>query len=128
MIGVILPPSAGGALANLGLTIAGKAPVNLNFTAGGDALASAIEQCGIRTILTSKAFLAKTGVEERAGMVFLEDVLASAGAIAKVWAMLKARLAPAWAISEKSIARPAGYGDFFERQHRRAQGRDAFAL
>ena len=37
--------------------------MNLNFTAGREAMASAVEQCGIRTILTSKAFLAKAKIE-----------------------------------------------------------------
>ena len=59
MIGVLLPSSVGGALANLGITLAGRVPVNLNFTAGKAAMESAVEQCGIRTILTSRMFLAK---------------------------------------------------------------------
>ncbi len=55
MIGLLLPSSVGGALANIATLMAGKIPVNLNFTAGKEAMASAVEQCGIRTILTSKA-------------------------------------------------------------------------
>src|SRR5262249_6639076 len=34
MVGVLLPPTAAGALANLGIALAGRVPVNLNFTAG----------------------------------------------------------------------------------------------
>ena len=94
MIGVLLPPSAGGALANMGLTLAGRVPVNLNFTAGKEAMASAIEQCGIRTIVTSKLFLTKAKIEAMDGMVFLEDVLAGVGGFAKAWALARARIAP----------------------------------
>jgi acyl-[acyl-carrier-protein]-phospholipid O-acyltransferase/long-chain-fatty-acid--[acyl-carrier-protein] ligase len=91
MVGVLLPSSVGGALANLGITLAGKAPVNLNFTAGKAAMESAVEQCGIRTILTSRMFLAKAKLEEMPGMVFLEDVLKKQN---KIRAFLLARFAP----------------------------------
>ena len=43
--------------------------MNLNFTAGREAMASAIGQCGIRTIVTSKVFLAKAKFEAMEGMV-----------------------------------------------------------
>jgi len=100
MIGVLLPPSAGGALANMGLTLAGRVPVNLNFTAGHAAMASAIEQCKIRSIITSKLFLAKAKIEATEGMVYLEDVLARVGRFEKVWAIARARIAPVRALLE----------------------------
>ncbi len=91
MIGILLPSSVGGCLANLGITMAGKVPVNLNFTAGASAMRSAVEQCGITTILTSRVFLAKAKIEPMEGMVFVEDVLKSGN---KVRAFLTARFAP----------------------------------
>ncbi len=96
MMGVLLPPSIGGSLANIGITLAGKVPVNLNFTAGREAMAGAIEQCQIRTVVTSKVFLTKAKVDEMDGMVFIEDILAEVGRPQKLWALLQARLAPAW--------------------------------
>ena len=75
MVGLLLPSSVGGALANIAVLLAGKVPVNLNFTAGPTAMATAIEQCGIRTLLTSRRFLARAKLEEIEGMVFLEEVL-----------------------------------------------------
>src|SRR5205823_14335263 len=75
MIGVMLPACVAGAVTNLAIGLAGRVPVNLNFTAGRDALDSAIEQCGIRTIFTSKQFLAKGKIEQRPGMIFVEDIL-----------------------------------------------------
>ena len=36
-------------------------------------MAAAVEQCRIRTIVTSKAFLAKAKIERMDGMVFVED-------------------------------------------------------
>jgi acyl-[acyl-carrier-protein]-phospholipid O-acyltransferase/long-chain-fatty-acid--[acyl-carrier-protein] ligase len=95
MVGVLLPASIGGALANIGVTMAGRVPVNLNFTAGPEAMASAIEQCGIRTIVTSKALLAKAKIEPMEGAIFLEDVLAGTSKVQKARAWLLARWMPA---------------------------------
>ena len=74
-IGLLLPASVGGALANVGTALAGKTSVNLNFTAGRDQMASAIEKCGIKTILTSRKFIARADIAPMDGMVFLEDVM-----------------------------------------------------
>ena len=74
-VGLLLPASVGGALANVATSLAGKVPVNLNFTAGHDAMAAAIERCGISTILTARSFIAKAGIETIDGMVFVEDFL-----------------------------------------------------
>ena len=65
----------GGALANLGVTLAGKTAVNLNFTAGEGDIKHAIERCGIATILSSRAFIEKAKLPEFPGIVYLEDVL-----------------------------------------------------
>ncbi len=91
MIGLMLPSSVGGALANIGVTLAGKTTVNLNFTAGKESIDSAIAQCGLKTILTSKVFLAKAKMDELPGMVFLEDLTLGN----KVLTFLRARVTPA---------------------------------
>ena len=98
MVGVLLPPSIGGALANIGALLAGKVPVNLNYTAGREAMASAIDQCGIGTILTSPIFLAKAKLDElgeREGMVFLEEVMKEITPLQKVLTTALALLLPA---------------------------------
>jgi acyl-[acyl-carrier-protein]-phospholipid O-acyltransferase/long-chain-fatty-acid--[acyl-carrier-protein] ligase len=98
-IGVMLPASVGGALVNVGATLAGVMPVNLNFTAGREAILSAIAQCGIRTVVTSRQFLAKAKIETMDGMVFLEDVLAGIGTWEKLRALAAARFVPARRLS-----------------------------
>ena len=95
MIGLLLPPSAGGAIANAGLTLAGRVPVNLNFTAGREAMKSAVEQCEIRTVVTSKTFLEKAKIDAPEGAVYMEDLLGRAGGAEKAWAAIEARLMPA---------------------------------
>lgn len=54
-IGVVLPPGKGGLVANLAVILAGKIPVNLNFTSLREAVESAIEQAGLRTTITAHA-------------------------------------------------------------------------
>jgi acyl-[acyl-carrier-protein]-phospholipid O-acyltransferase/long-chain-fatty-acid--[acyl-carrier-protein] ligase len=101
LVGVLLPPSTGGALANIGITLAGKVPVNLNFTAGAEAMAAAIEQCRIGKVVTSKIFLTKAKIEPMDGAVFIEDIFAKAGKFQKVLAAVRARLTPARMLSCK---------------------------
>jgi acyl-[acyl-carrier-protein]-phospholipid O-acyltransferase/long-chain-fatty-acid--[acyl-carrier-protein] ligase len=93
-IGLLLPTSVGGALANFGVTLAGRAAVNLNFTAGEQNCRAAIELCGIRTVLTSRKFLEKANLPVWSEMVYLEDLLTRFTPGAKLRAMLAARFAP----------------------------------
>ncbi len=60
---------------------------------------SAIDRCGIRTIVTSKVFLAKAKIAPFEGMVYLEDILAAIGKWAKLKALWPRRLAPAFTLS-----------------------------
>lgn len=99
-IGVLLPASVGGALANIATAIAGKTSVNLNFTAGREAMTAAIEKCGITTILTSRKFVAKAEIEPLPGMVFLEDVLPAFSPLAKAATLAIAFLLPAAVLSK----------------------------
>jgi acyl-[acyl-carrier-protein]-phospholipid O-acyltransferase/long-chain-fatty-acid--[acyl-carrier-protein] ligase len=94
-IGLLLPASVGGALANVATSLAGKAPVNLNFTAGKDAMADAVDQCGITTIITSRTFLSKIGLDPSDNMLFLEDTLKQFGTFARLRMLVTAFLLPA---------------------------------
>ena len=60
-VGIVLPPGAGGAIANLACVLAGKTPVNLNFTSGRAASESAIRQAGMRTVMSAQAMEEKVG-------------------------------------------------------------------
>ncbi|MDQ6861879.1 MAG: AMP-binding protein, partial [Verrucomicrobiota bacterium] len=53
-IGIVLPPGKGGVIANVAVVLAGKIPVNLNFTAGREAIESAQKQAEIRTIISAR--------------------------------------------------------------------------
>ncbi len=95
-IGILLPASAGGALANLAVTLLGKTSVNLNFTASREAFASAIKQCDLKHLITAHAFLEKFPnlPLPAEGVVCLEDLTGGLSAAEKITALLKARLLP----------------------------------
>jgi len=95
MIGVYLPPCVQAAIANIAIMIAGRVPVNLNFTSGKSSLDSAISQCGIETTITSKAFLEKLGdSNELPGPLYCEEIFGSAGAVEMLKHFLAAFLLP----------------------------------
>lgn len=110
-VGLLLPPSVGGALANLALSLLGKIPVNLNYTVSETSLRSAVKQCGITTILTSRAFMEKLPTLPHIdGMMPLEDIVPSITGRDKLIALIRARLLPARALCRRggfSPDRPA---------------------
>jgi len=56
-IGIVLPSGKAAMLANLGVLLAGKVPVNLNFTAGRASVQGAIRIAGLRHAITAEAFM-----------------------------------------------------------------------
>jgi len=74
MVGIILPPSVGGALVNYAAMLMGKVPVNLNYTVSNETLASCARQCNLKTIITARAFLEKVRVEPPGEVIFIEDI------------------------------------------------------
>jgi hypothetical protein len=57
-------------------------------------MVSAIAQCGIRTILTFKLFLAKAKLEPVDGMIYLEDILRQFSSTQKLFTAAAAFLLP----------------------------------
>jgi acyl-[acyl-carrier-protein]-phospholipid O-acyltransferase/long-chain-fatty-acid--[acyl-carrier-protein] ligase len=95
MVGLLLPPSVGGALTNYALMLLGRIPVNLNYTASSEVIASCAAQCDIEVVITSKAFVErfpKLAIPGRT--LFLEDALASPRSTEKLVAMLCAFTLP----------------------------------
>jgi acyl-[acyl-carrier-protein]-phospholipid O-acyltransferase/long-chain-fatty-acid--[acyl-carrier-protein] ligase len=58
-IGIVLPPGIGAIIVNLACILAGKTPVNLNFTIGRSANESCIGQAEIKTVITAKQLTEK---------------------------------------------------------------------
>ncbi|HSV43232.1 MAG TPA: acyl-[ACP]--phospholipid O-acyltransferase [Candidatus Bathyarchaeia archaeon] len=94
MVGVLLPSSVMASLVNGACFMAGKIPVNLNFTASAESLASAIRQCEMTRIITSRKFLSKLGMAEDERMMFVEDLNGKISTKDKVFWVLLALVMP----------------------------------
>jgi acyl-[acyl-carrier-protein]-phospholipid O-acyltransferase/long-chain-fatty-acid--[acyl-carrier-protein] ligase len=96
MVGLWLPPGAPAALANIALALLGKVSVNLNYTSSADVVQSAIRQCSLRHILTSKRFTHRIPLEAGPDVeqVYLEEVNAQITGWQKVRTSLCAMLLP----------------------------------
>ena len=106
-IGILLPPSVAAVMANLAVTLAGKTPVNLNYTASSQARAYAVDCCRIQTVIASKSFIGK--VDDAAslpGLIFLEDIKQKISSSDKFKAYLKACLVPASLIANERSHNP----------------------
>ncbi|MGA3008364.1 MAG: AMP-binding protein, partial [Opitutaceae bacterium] len=79
-VGIVLPPGAGGAIANLAVVFAGKIPVNLNFTAGSATLVSSLQIAEVDTVITAEAMRARVpAFPWPARTLDLREELAAAG-------------------------------------------------
>lgn len=102
-VGILLPPSVAGFTANIALTLLGKVPVNLNYTASQDAFRSALEQADISCVVTSRKVLERLPdlpLPEK--LILLEEAMAGLGSIERLAALLAARLSPRAALCDSN--------------------------
>ncbi len=97
IVGVMLPNANGAAVTFMALQAGGRVPAMLNFTAGAINLVAACETAKISLVLTSRAFVDKANlapiveaIATVAGIVWLEDMRASATRVDKLRAALTA--------------------------------------
>ena len=95
MLGVLVPPSVGGALVNLAATLMGRVPVNLNYTANNEVINSCAHQCNLQTVVTSRAFMERfPNITIPGRALLLEEVLDKPRLTEKLIALLFAWLLP----------------------------------
>ncbi|MEY4033020.1 MAG: hypothetical protein RL492_214 [Verrucomicrobiota bacterium] len=58
-VAIVLPPGIAAAVANLACVLAGKTPVNLNFTLGREQVQSCLRRAEVDLVITAEAFKAK---------------------------------------------------------------------
>jgi acyl-[acyl-carrier-protein]-phospholipid O-acyltransferase/long-chain-fatty-acid--[acyl-carrier-protein] ligase len=112
-VGLLLPTSSGGIIANLSVLLLGKTLVNLNYTASLSALEGAVDRADIRSIYTSRKFIRKLeqrGIDlqpllDRVKVFYLEDLKQQLGRYEKLAIYLAVRLLPAWLV-RRLFSRP----------------------
>ena len=111
VLGVLLPNTVAAVGTLLGLSAMGRVPAMLNYSAGSDAVATAIAASGIRTVVTSRKFVETARLERllrvlaTVRVVFLEDLRAEIGVSDKLWLV-------AWALwAPRRVARRTDHSD-----------------
>ncbi|MBN1541118.1 AMP-binding protein [candidate division KSB1 bacterium] len=98
-IGVMIPTSAGAMLTTMGVVMAGKTPVMINYSTGAAENAEyAQAKCGFKTIITSRALLEKIRCRLVPGMIFIEDIMESLKPAEKLRAALLSKYPVSWII------------------------------
>ncbi len=99
-LGVMLPNAAGAVVTFMALQAFGRVPAMLNFSAGAEAMLAACAAAQVQVVLSSRAFVerGKLGpvvarMERQVRFVWLEDVRAQFGLIAKLRGWIDARRA-----------------------------------
>ncbi|BBB25745.1 acyl-[ACP]--phospholipid O-acyltransferase [Amphritea japonica] len=105
-LGLLLPTSTAGAIANLAGLVAGRTLVNLNFTASESSQLAALEQAEVETILTAHKFVSKLkarGIDpeplfEGRQVIYMEDVKAAVSKAEGLSVMLLVSLLPGFVL------------------------------
>jgi acyl-[acyl-carrier-protein]-phospholipid O-acyltransferase / long-chain-fatty-acid--[acyl-carrier-protein] ligase len=108
VIGIALPASSAGVIANLAALALGKTVVNLNYTAGTEALRASVALAGIRHVITAERFLRRL---EQRGIILavalpevtlhrMEDLRASFGRSTALTRLALVSVLPRWALQQ----------------------------
>lgn len=105
-VGLLLPTGAAGTLTNLAALLCNKTVVHLNYTASPEAIASAIQQSGLKTLYTSQRFIDKLkrkGIDldvvlQNTQLIEMEELSANISPLERGFWWLTSTLLPAWCI------------------------------
>ncbi|QID16739.1 bifunctional acyl-ACP--phospholipid O-acyltransferase/long-chain-fatty-acid--ACP ligase [Nitrogeniibacter mangrovi] len=106
-VGLLLPNLAPTLGLVFGLGAFGRTPAMLNYTAGTEAMQAACTAAQIRTVISSRAFVAQAKLEDKLAALegvrvcYLEDLRAEMSWLDKLWLML-------WALPFPRLATRAG--------------------
>jgi len=101
-VAIVLPPGKAGLIANLAVIFAGKIPVNFNFTAGPDAVRSAIRQSGVDRFITADPFVRRVPTfpwPPNRDLIFIERAMPSLKKKIILWAVIS-KILPAKLINK----------------------------
>ena len=100
-VGILLPPSVGGVIANTAVAACNRISVNLNYTLTNQGINYCIKDSGIKHVITSKRVMDKMNFDLDAEVVYLEDLKEQASLIDKIGSLINAYLIPAGIIERK---------------------------
>lgn len=86
-IGICLPPSIAASILNHSALLAGKVPVNLNYTASPEIIAKICDDAGIKIVLSSKEFMEKAKLTLPGNVILLEELATNVTPALRRWAL-----------------------------------------
>ncbi len=92
-VGILIPPSCGGAIVNAVMPLVGRIGVNLNYTLTKKEMEYCIAECGIKHVLTTRRVVEKLDLQLD-NMVFLDDLRPKVSTLDKVAAALQTFVMP----------------------------------
>jgi acyl-[acyl-carrier-protein]-phospholipid O-acyltransferase/long-chain-fatty-acid--[acyl-carrier-protein] ligase len=106
-VGLVVPTSTGGAIANMATLTLGKTLVNLNYSSGVESLKYAIKLADIKQVISSKQFVTKLKAKgfdldealSDVEVIYLEEVKSSIKKHEQLFILLKAIFLPVWLLS-----------------------------
>ena len=112
---------------NIALAFLGKIPVNLNYSASQAVIDAAVDQCGIKHVITAKRVIAKVKLTPKGTLIFGEDLAGKVGKLDKAMAFRHGEAAAGRRprlVSAGPQGRPRldGHGDLHLGLDRRPEG------
>jgi acyl-[acyl-carrier-protein]-phospholipid O-acyltransferase/long-chain-fatty-acid--[acyl-carrier-protein] ligase len=98
-VGVLIPPSNGGAIVNFALALDRRVAVNLNYSLSQELINQCIKLAGITHVLTSRKVMEKFDFELEAEVVYLEDFKEKVTVVDKVISAFQSYAVPASLLS-----------------------------
>jgi acyl-[acyl-carrier-protein]-phospholipid O-acyltransferase/long-chain-fatty-acid--[acyl-carrier-protein] ligase len=95
-VGILLPPSVGGVIVNVALSMDRRVTANLNYSASSDVLNHCINDVGIKHVLSSEKFMSKFDFDLNAEVVLLDSLRDKVTTADKAIAFVQANLVPAF--------------------------------
>ena len=93
-VGVLIPPTVGGAVVNLALALDQRIAVNLNYSLSQELINYCIKEAGIKHVLTTKKAMEKFKFDLDCEVVFLEDLKDKVTTVDKAIAAVQSYVIP----------------------------------
>ncbi len=98
-VGVLIPPSNGGVIVNVALSLDRRVAVNLNYSLSEELINFCIKEAGIKHVLTSKKVMSKFNFNLDCEVFFLEDLKDKVSTTDKVMSAFAAYVTPAFILN-----------------------------
>jgi acyl-[acyl-carrier-protein]-phospholipid O-acyltransferase/long-chain-fatty-acid--[acyl-carrier-protein] ligase len=93
-VGILIPPSVGGAIVNLALAVDKRVAVNLNYTLSQELINFCIRQAKLKHVLTTRKVIEKSGYDLDCEVVYLDDLKDAASGADKAICAVQAYAVP----------------------------------